>query len=115
MRPIDKAITAWHAEQDPHPSLSRSVRKIASDNDVPHNTLSTCLSGKCTTRQQSHEDFQALKTTEEEVLVKYIYRMTRYGFPLPCKTVVPNGRRMINCHLRRSPKCRNAEMPILLP
>ena len=85
-RPIDKAITAWHAEQDLHPSLRRSMRRIASDNDVPHNTLSTRLSGKCTTRQQSHENFQALTTTEEEVLVKYIYRMTRFGFPLPCKT-----------------------------
>ena len=84
---LQQAIAEYKKRQKKDPKDSKSsIRRVAKDFNVPHQTLSGRLNGRAA-RNQAHESLMHLTINEEKELVYWIITLTRRGYAPQYKTV----------------------------
>jgi len=84
---LQQAIAEYKKRQKKDPKDSKSsIRGVAKDFNVPHQTLSGRLNGRAA-RNQAHESLMHLTINEEKELVHWITTLTRCGYAPRYKTV----------------------------
>lgn len=78
---LDDAIARYHATRDIAEPKRPSIRDIALEFTVPHNTLSKRISGLTTSRSLGFSHLQVLTVYEEDALFDYIRRSSLLGHP----------------------------------
>jgi len=93
-----KAITAYRNNE------YTSIRKCSYAFSIPYSTLASRLSNR-TSRSKSHESQKILSTAEEEVLIKWITRLSKAGLPitLPLTRDLAEEIRLSRFHLSSTP------------
>ena len=105
-----------YSEQDLSTAISAyrnkeftSIRQCATAFSIPESTLRSRLSGG-TSRSIAHESEQYLSKAEEQTLIRYIFRLSRSGCPIP-----PSLARDLAVEIRTSRYSLATSLPTRVP